>query len=134
MLHGAFDPAGELRFFVKVSEVVPGMPAQKAGVLAGDLITGIDKLDLNPPDAQQMFMDYVSARTPGRKVELRVDRKGKPMTFDLVLARRPEGLDGAPPKKDVIPEQLLNDFVEQKRAARESGKEDGGKPAAKGRR
>jgi len=58
---------------VIVVEVVSGGPADKAGVMQGDLITAIDGKTI---DQNQNFADLISAHKPGDNVTLAVQHKG----------------------------------------------------------
>ncbi|MBN8911623.1 MAG: RIP metalloprotease RseP [Rhizobiales bacterium] len=61
----------------RVDEVVAGMPAEKAGLKAGDVITDIDGWGI------ETFDDVVRIVTAssGRTLNITVDRDGKPLTF-----------------------------------------------------
>ena len=69
-----------------VQEVVPGSPAGKAGLRAGDLVVGIDG---------QSVADYgelgarIRAHKPGDKVTLKVVRGGNETTITTTLTQRP---------------------------------------------
>jgi putative serine protease PepD len=71
-----------------VQEVVPGSPADKAGLRAGDLVVGIDG---------QSVADYgelgarIRGHKPGDKVALKVVRGGNETTITATLTQRPAG-------------------------------------------
>ncbi|HWC40643.1 MAG TPA: PDZ domain-containing protein, partial [Actinomycetota bacterium] len=71
-----------------VQEVVPGSPADKAGLRAGDLVVGIDG---------QSVADYgelgvrIRGHKPGDKVTLKVVRGGNETTITATLTQRPAG-------------------------------------------
>jgi serine protease Do len=79
-----------------VAEVVPGSPAQKAGIELGDIImefhgekiTGIDSLSW-----------LASMAGKGKKVKIIVWRKGKPKTLEATMENLPEGGGGSPAAK-----------------------------------
>ncbi len=71
---------------VKLTEVVVGGPAQKAGLKVGDLIAALDK---KPLTEQSQFAELTRGRRPGDQVTLTVVR-GKAKTDVVVsLAERP---------------------------------------------
>jgi putative serine protease PepD len=71
-----------------VQEVVPGSPADKAGLRPGDLVVGIDG---------QSVADYgelgarIRAHKPGDKITLTVVRGGNETTITATLTQRPAG-------------------------------------------
>jgi len=70
-----------------VTEVIPGTPAEQAGIEKGDLIILFNgEKVLN----NGHLINMVTARPIGESVELTILRKGKKMTKSLVLAERPE--------------------------------------------
>lgn len=71
---GVFVPVG-----TAVSEVVPGSPAEAAGLRAGDTVLAVDG---RPLAAWAELVGYVQER-PGKEVKLRVQRDGA--VHDLVL-------------------------------------------------
>jgi len=68
----------------RIDEVVAGMPAEKAGLKAGDLITDIDGWSI------ETFDDVVRIVTTasGRTLNVVVDRDGQPMTFAVTPEMR----------------------------------------------
>ncbi|MEZ4363481.1 MAG: M20/M25/M40 family metallo-hydrolase [Kofleriaceae bacterium] len=66
---------------VKVSDVVPGGAAAKAGVLAGDILVG---LDANEIRSLTEMMAVLGMAHPGEKVKITVLRDGKRVTLDGV--------------------------------------------------
>lgn len=73
----------------RVDEVVAGMPAEKAGIKAGDIITDIDGWSI------ETFDDVVRIVTAssGRTLNITVDRSGKPLTFPVTPAVRDQESD-----------------------------------------
>jgi M6 family metalloprotease-like protein len=57
-----------------VAEVSPGAPAEKAGVLRGDVV---QQLDGNPITSADQFRDRLQALPPGQTIKLQVERGGK---------------------------------------------------------
>ncbi len=92
-----------------VSSLVPGSPAQAAGVKAGDVITAVDG---KPVRTSQDLKNRLGLMTVGTSVELAVNRDGKKMDIKVAIGKTPnskseqaaataaempnrEGLDGA---------------------------------------
>lgn len=66
-----------------VDSLMERSAAAEAGILAGDVITGIDDTQvLRSSD----LLEQVGRHRPGDEVEVRVDRRGKEMTFQIKLA------------------------------------------------
>lgn len=72
------DGSGEIR----ISSVAEGSPADIAGLLAGDVITGFDG---EPMDGIVELSAAVKLRRPGERVELTVDRDGETRTVEVEL-------------------------------------------------
>ena len=113
-LHAYFDVKGDLRFAVRVNKVMPGTPASAAGLKEGDLVTGLDTLDLNNPDGDRRFMSYVAGKGPDKQIVLRLERDGKNVQQPLVLARRPILFNNVRPSRD--PEAVFQDYLKRKAA------------------
>jgi len=76
-----------VEFGVLVSEVLPGDPAEKAGIEPGDVILKIgDKQVRTPHDLLFAVLDY----NPGDKVKVVLDRRGKKKELFVVARRRGE--------------------------------------------
>ncbi|MEO8433019.1 MAG: Do family serine endopeptidase [Acidobacteriota bacterium] len=73
-----------------VESIVPGDPADKAGLKPGDTIVRVDNV---PVKETRDLIGYVSAKAPGTKVKLGVVRDGKEAPFTVTLAER--GVDQA---------------------------------------
>jgi S1-C subfamily serine protease len=115
LLHAFFDKNGEVNFAIRVSQVMPDTPAQKAGLRVDDIITGIDNTALADKDATQRFMDIVGAMPPGREVTLKYRRDGKDLEAKVTLMPRPDLPDDNTPKTD--PEKLLRDWLAARKEA-----------------
>lgn len=76
-----------------VSSVEPGSPAERAGVLSGDVLVSIAGLD-----AMDELPDLSSKLEPGRKIDVVVERRGRPMTLDVTVAQRPQRFDRSCPQ------------------------------------
>ena len=68
-----------------VESVVPGDPADKAGVKPGDTVVRVDNV---PVKTTRDLIGYVSSKAPGSKVHLTVMRDGKEQGFTVTLAER----------------------------------------------
>lgn len=111
-LHAFYDAQGELRFAIQVDLVQPGTPASQVGMMIGDRVTGIDAVDLNHPDGDRKFMDYVAGKAPGKEVVLVIDRAGNTFKQKVTLTRRPAENPGGDDGLD--PEALFRDFLRRK--------------------
>ncbi len=65
-----------------VAQVTPDSPASRAGLLTGDVITGINGQQVSSGNDLQVA---VSEMAPGTKASLEIVRNGKPETFDLTV-------------------------------------------------
>ncbi len=71
----------------RVIAIVPGSPAEKAGVLVGDAIVGIGEWTMdekNPLDARMAFLDF---REP---IALKLEREAKPITVNVTMEPHPD--------------------------------------------
>ena len=67
-----------------VGRVVPGSAAEKAGIKAGDVIYAVNGIELNN---SLELSQIISTRKPGEKLEIKVNRDGKDLTFNVTLGR-----------------------------------------------
>ena len=77
---------------VLVTSVRSGTPAEKAGILVGDLIISLNGSEWKQGIASETFAERIGAMKPGTKVTLVIYRDDKKIDLDLVLVRRPAGL------------------------------------------
>ncbi len=75
------EPHGAL-----VQGVQPDTPAEKAGVVSGDVILGVDDHDVV---GTRDLIDYVAALAPGEGVGLEILREAKRINLEVVLEERP---------------------------------------------
>lgn len=75
---------------VKITDIVPGTPAQKAGLQAGDVVTKID--DTAMTEVRQMIA-FVQSRGVGNEVKVEFNRAGKPEKLTLKLEAKPDELE-----------------------------------------
>jgi serine protease Do len=70
-----------------VQQVVPGKPAEKAGLEPGDLIVSFDG---KPVESSSALTRAVALVPPGRSVKLGLLRKGNQKSVSLAVAQRPD--------------------------------------------
>ncbi len=70
---------------VLVADVIDGTPAQKAGLMDGDVILGIADEDV---DTSNELSRRVASYAPGDKVELKIHRDGKIRNMTVTLGQR----------------------------------------------
>ena len=68
-----------------VGGVIPGSPAEKAGIRRGDVITRIGALEIR--DANEL-LNHIALLAPGQWVEIRLIREGKSLVFKAKITRR----------------------------------------------
>lgn len=72
---------------VLVSEVFDGHPAQKAGIIPGDIISGVEGKQVDTPAA---LARAIAGMMPGKKVEVEVIRDGKRRSLVVEITERKE--------------------------------------------
>jgi putative serine protease PepD len=72
----------------EIQEVTPDSPAESAGLIPGDIITGIDGRPVRDPDD---VADAIKGLEPGDDIEVEADRDGEQRSFDVELEARPGG-------------------------------------------
>jgi len=80
-------------FAIRVLQVEPGTPAHKAGMLAGDLLLGVDNTFWLQEHTSAVVMDKIKSMKAGTQVSVKVCRDGKILDIPVVLARRPAAAD-----------------------------------------
>jgi S1-C subfamily serine protease len=80
--YGLALPAG-----IQIVQIVPGGPAEKAGLRAGDVILSVDGKDAPSVDSIHRILD---SKSIGRPSQLRVLRHGEVITARITPERRPE--------------------------------------------
>jgi len=73
-----------------LSGVASGMPAEKAGLMAGDVLLEIDGVKLK---VREDLMKYMAKKKAGETVQVTVKRGQETKTFTLKLVERPDNLD-----------------------------------------
>ena len=69
-----------------VRQVLPGSPAEKAGILAGDIITSLED---RPVKSMLMLMVNLRDHSPGDDVDVELTRDGKTTSVRTTLVERP---------------------------------------------
>ena len=96
---------------ILVEDVVPGMPADRAGVRAGDVITEFAGKEVENIDA---FRFLVAEREVGEKVEIQLHRDGNSLTKKVRLVEYPEEAQAAGRQPEVTDDFFgmeVEDFV-----------------------
>lgn len=69
-----------------IQRVVPGEPAEQAGLRAGDVVLRADGKNVNP----EQSLSFIVANTPpGRRINVEVVRDGRNLTIPVTVGRRP---------------------------------------------
>lgn len=72
-----------------VDEVTRRSAAERAGILAGDIIL---RLDDNPVRTVEEVIRIIGSRSPGTRLRIDIEREGDPLELDATLGRMPEEL------------------------------------------
>jgi S1-C subfamily serine protease len=88
--HGALVASGQDASGNAVPAVLPGSPADKAGVKDGDIITSIEGITV---DTEHPLDAILTQFPPGRTVTLEVLRGGQTIKLQLTLGTRPANLN-----------------------------------------
>jgi YidC/Oxa1 family membrane protein insertase len=83
-----------------VQLVGKGTPAEKAGLLVGDLITAVNDNAIKSPEAMK---EVLGRYKPGRTIDLKVLRDGKEQTLKATLTRYPLEVIRAPYPLEMMP-------------------------------
>jgi C-terminal processing protease CtpA/Prc len=68
---------------VRITAVVPGAPAEQAGLMAGDDVRSVDDVPVAGTNGSRI-MDIVHAVQPGQHIRLKVSRGGVDHLIDIV--------------------------------------------------
>lgn len=118
---------------VQVIGVEPDSPADRAGLLVGDVIISLDGLRWSGPGATDAFTNAIRKHKPGETVKLAVLRNGELNDISLALGTRPLGAlerqdllwaNGMPPSipnpeeaEEKARETIFRTWLERKRTA-----------------
>ena len=86
--------ADEGKFIASVSQLIPGSPAEKAGVKVGDVLNKIQGKDVSKFDD---LLDVLRKKKIGQKLSFQIMRNGKLLDFETQLAPRPGSNQQVPP-------------------------------------
>jgi S1-C subfamily serine protease len=111
---------------VIISDVVPGGPAEGAGVRVADILLNIDG---KSADSLPYVAFHLYSREGGEKVHLGILRGTQQMSFDVPLAEQPHEMDQvsalADPEKSLIPQLgILGVQIDKKIASMVEGLRD----------
>lgn len=84
---------------VTIGEVVPGSPADEAGLSSGDVIVAIDGTDIT---TFEELSEAIQSYSPGDTVTLTIESDGESSDVTVTLAERPEELE-APSEPEIFP-------------------------------
>jgi serine protease Do len=87
---------------VIVDSVSPGLPAAKAGIREGDVITEIDG---TPITSSSALLDVIGNTAVGKTVRIKINREGREMTIPVTVADRSEVLQANGDNRDNAPDR-----------------------------
>lgn len=87
--------ASEIQTGVVVAGVLPGGPADEAGLRTGDIIKTLDN---EPVESVQSLLSQVTKQPPGGEVTLTGTRDGEPSRWRVRVAERPTNLGQSGPQ------------------------------------
>jgi hypothetical protein len=86
---------------ILILNVIPGTPAQRAGLAADDIITHLDNRVV---ENEAWFRESIARKTSGSEISLRLLRAGKEQQLTLKLSKQPvQGPSALPGASDVLP-------------------------------
>jgi C-terminal processing protease CtpA/Prc len=74
---------------ILIAEALPDTAAERAGLRAGDLITGVEGRPIAALGGAQAFSDLIASRKPGSRLVLEVLRDGQTEQVSATLTSRP---------------------------------------------
>ncbi len=80
-------PQPQLEKGALIREVVPGGPAQRAGLKSGDVVVAVNG---KPTDDAATLRNQISAMSPGTRAPLKVTRGGDEVLLEIEVAKRPK--------------------------------------------
>ncbi|MHC5002418.1 MAG: trypsin-like peptidase domain-containing protein [Planctomycetota bacterium] len=104
----------------RVTEVVAGSPAARAGVREGDVLREVDAVPVR--EGVDFFIGLIG-KSPGDAVRLGLERDGRPLSCTLVLDERPmpDGAELASTRLGIVVEPLPASLARELRLPGESG-------------
>lgn len=90
---------------VRITQILPGMAAEAAGLKVNDTILGLNGTRWSHEVASVSFMDSIKKTKPGTKVRLEVLRVEELREVEVTLCRRPD-LNAVDPRFGLQPERI----------------------------
>jgi len=87
---------------VIVDSVTPGLPAAKAGIREGDVITEIDG---TPIANTTVLLDTIASAAVGKTIRIKINREGRDMTIPVTVADRSEVLQANGGERENSPDR-----------------------------
>jgi membrane-associated protease RseP (regulator of RpoE activity) len=87
---------------VQITSVQPGSPAEKAGLLAGDIILEVNKTTINSAEELQQIVAKNNAAEP---LTISLTRKGRPLTVSALLGAA-VGKEPSSVRKPAVAEEI----------------------------
>ena len=85
---GIAETDGETSEGVRIVSVTPGGPADEAGIRAGDIILGVDDVEVaGAENAGKRFVEYLRGKEPGDTIRLRFRRGEDPREATIEMTR-----------------------------------------------
>jgi hypothetical protein len=81
------------RFAIRLIQVEAGTPANKAGLIAGVLLLGVNDRAWRQEDTSEMVSDVIQGYKAGTEVTIKLFRAGNIVEIPVVLGRRPAAAD-----------------------------------------
>ncbi|MDH2998592.1 outer membrane-stress sensor serine endopeptidase DegS [Pasteurellaceae bacterium LFhippo2] len=72
---------------VLITGVAPNGPAEKAGIIAGDLVLKVDNIEAENP---KQMMEIIADMRPTSKVKVLISRQGKELEVEVVIGEFPD--------------------------------------------
>jgi C-terminal processing protease CtpA/Prc len=82
-----YDPEKEMA----ITRVIPGSPAEKAGLLAGDQLAALNGIEIRPEN-EEAILKARKQWAPGQVVRYTIRRNGVPKQVDITLGEWPADL------------------------------------------
>lgn len=86
---------------LRIAAVLPGGPADRAGLASGDVI---ETANGEPVRTVQGLLSWITEQAPGREVILNGRRDGETRRWEVEIAERPTDLNGDAPQRPPRPE------------------------------
>ncbi|MEX0382291.1 trypsin-like peptidase domain-containing protein [Spiribacter sp. 1M153] len=86
---------------LRIAAVLPGGPADRAGLASGDVI---ESANGEPVRTVQGLLSWITEQAPGREVILNGRRDGETRRWEVEIAERPTDLNGDAPQRPPQPE------------------------------